>query len=98
MRYHTTRIKDPDSTVPYTINWDSIIDHGDTITAANSTAYLDGATTTALTVDSTSSTDKTTTTVLSAGVDDTDYTVIVHITTTNGYEDERTLLIKCRQL
>lgn len=98
MRYHTTRIKDPDSTMPYTINWDAIIGHGDTISAATSTAYLDGAETTALTVDSTTTTDKTTTTVLSAGVDDSDYTVIVHITTTAGYEDERTLLIKCRQL
>lgn len=97
MMYHQTRRKDPDATQSYTINWDGIIAYTDSITTATSTPYLDGATTTALTVDSTTNTDLTTTTTLSGGVDDSDYTVIVTITTTAGVTDQRTLLIKCRQ-
>ena len=59
MRYHITRRKDPDATQTYTINWDGIIAYTDSITTATSTPYLDGATTTALTVDYTTKRDLT---------------------------------------
>lgn len=99
MRYHATYTKDPDSTQPYTIHWERYIQHGDTIASATSTAYAAGVTTTTadITVESTTKTDTTTTTVLSGGVSDTDYDITVHVVTTAGYEDERTIRIKARQ-
>lgn len=97
--YHKTYTKDPDAVMPYTINWEPYIQHGDTITSATSTAYVDGlsTTTTAITVASTSTTGLTTTTVLSGGVSDANYDIKVHVVTTNGYEDERTIRVRVRQ-
>lgn len=97
--YHRTYTKDPDATIPYTINWEPYIQHGDTIASATSTAYADGVTTTttAITVDSTTNTDLTTTTVLSGGVSDANYDIKVHAVTTGGYEDDRTIRIRVRQ-
>jgi len=100
-RYHAAYRKDPDSVMPYTINWDAIIPAGDAIDTAVSTAYVHGSTsttTTDITVDSTSSSDRTTSTVLSSGLDNVDYDIRVRITTDAGYEDDRTLHIKCRHL
>lgn len=97
--YHTTYTKDPDSVWPYTIDWDPILPHGDAIDTATTTAYIYGSTTeeaTDITVDSTSSTDRTTTTVLSAGLADTSYDITVHVVTDAGYEADRTILINCR--
>ena len=96
--YHTTQTHDPDSVWPYTINWDTILPHGDAIDSATSTAYTHGTTTetTDITVDSTTTTDRTTTTVLSSGIVDTTYDITVHVTTDAGYEADRTLRIECR--
>jgi hypothetical protein len=99
--YHATYTKDPDSVMPYTINWDTIIPAGDTIDTATSTAYVHGSTTTTttdITVDGTATTTRTTVTTLSGGVDNTDYDITVHVTTDGGLEDDRTLHIKTRHL
>jgi len=99
--YHAAYRKDPDSVMPYTINWDSIIPAGDTIDTATSTAYVHGSnetTTTGITVDDTTVTARTTVTTLSSGLDGNDYDMTVHITTDAGYEDDRTIHIKCRHL
>jgi len=99
--YHAVYRKDPDSVMPYTINWDDIIPAGDTIDTATSTAFIHGSTettTTDITVDSTTTTARTSVTVLSGGVDNTDYDIRVRITTDAGYEDDRTLHIKTRHL
>ena len=99
--YHTVAYKDPDAVMPYSINWDTLLPHGDTIASATSTAYVHGSTTalaTDITVDSTATTDRTTTTVLSTGLDNSDYDITVHVVTDAGYEDDRTMFIRCTHL
>lgn len=99
--YHSAYIKDPDAVMPYTINWDTILPHSDTIASATSTAYVHGSTTTTttdITVDSTTYTDRTTTTTLSAGLDRVDYDIKVHVVTDAGYEDDRTIFIRVKHL
>jgi hypothetical protein len=99
--YHTVAYKDINAVMPYSINWDTLLPHGDTIATATSTAYVHGsttATTTDITVDSTATTDRTTTTVLSAGLDMGDYDITVHVVTDAGYEDDRTMMIRCTHL
>ena len=94
-----TYTKDPDATLPYTINWEPFIAHTDTITSATSTAYTKDTTTvtTDITVVSTAVTDTTTVTVLSGGISDADYDIKVHAVTTASYEDDRTIRVKVRQ-
>ncbi len=99
--YHSVYIKDPQSVMTYTINWDTILPHGDDIATATSTVYVHGsttATTTDITVDSTTYTDRTTTTTLSSGVDGVDYDIRVHVTTDGGLEDDRTMFIRVKHL
>ena len=100
-RYHAAYRKDPSAVMPYTINWDTIIPAGDTIDTATSTAYVHGSddtTTTGITVASTTVNPRTTVTKLSGGQDNNDYDITVHIVTDAGYEDDRTIHIKCRHL
>lgn len=94
--YHSVYTKDPDAVMPYTVNWEPHLPHGDTITAATTTAYVHGSTTdvsTGITVDTTTYTAGTATTVLSGGVSNTMYDITVHVTTNAGLEDDRTLLV-----
>lgn len=98
LRYHYVAHHDPSAVMPHTINWDTILPHGDTIASATSTAYVHGsttATTTDITVDSTTYTDRTTITTVSSGVAGVDYDITVHVVTDAGYEDDRTILIRC---
>ena len=100
MRYHRSYIKDIDAVFPFTLDWYALIPAGDTITTATSVTRVHGSvdtTTTDITVDSTTYTDRTTTTVLSSGLDNVDYDIRVRVTTTAGWTDDRTILIHCTQ-
>jgi hypothetical protein len=79
--------KDPDAVLDYTLNWTDWLVSGDTITAATSTPDS------GITVDSTSFTTTATTTWLSGGTAGTTYSVVVHVTTDDGREDDRTITI-----
>jgi hypothetical protein len=82
-------IKDPDAVLDYEIDWSEWL-VTDTISASTWAAD------TGLTVDSDSFTDTATTVWLSGGVVGTSYEVVNHITTANGREDDRTIIIKCK--
>ena len=82
-------IKDPDAVLDYEIDWSDWL-VTDTISASTWTAD------TGLTVDSDSFTDTATTVWLSGGVVGTSYEVVNHIATASGREDDRTIVIKCK--
>lgn len=80
-------IKDPDAVLDYQADWSDWLGD-DTI---SSSAWSSGE---GISVDSSSSTDTTATVWLSGGVSGTNYEVVNHITTVDGREDDRTILIK----
>jgi hypothetical protein len=79
--------KDPDAVLDYVLDWSEWLVTGDTISAATSTPDS------GITVDSTSHTTTGTTTWLSGGTAGTTYSVVVHVTTADGREDDRTMTI-----
>jgi hypothetical protein len=83
-------IKDPSAVLPYIVDWTAWMEAGDSITAAAWTS-------TGLTVQESpapSNTETTATVWLSGGAAGTTYSVDCHITTTNGLQDSRQLLIE----
>ncbi len=83
-------IKDPDSVLDYTINWLTWLD-GDTISASTWTVPS------GLTKDSDTFGDSTTTAWLSGGTVGKEYSIVNHITTAAGREEDQTLIIVCKQ-
>jgi len=78
--------KDPSAVLDYTINWSSWLD-SDTISTSTWTVP------TGLTKDSDTSTTTTATIWLSSGTAGTQYTVVNHIVTAAGREDDRSIYI-----
>lgn len=76
--------KDPDAVLPYYIDWSEWLEDGDTIAASDWT--VDGCT-----KDSSTFNDTITTIVVSGGTVGVAASAINHITTANGYEDDRTI-------
>ncbi len=85
-----TFIKDPDAVLDYTVNWETWLD-GDTI-AASSWTVPSG-----LTEDSDTFGDSTATVWLSSGTAGKNYNIVNHITTAAGREEDKTLVILCRE-
>ena len=85
-----TFIKDPDAVLDYTINWETWLD-GDTLTDSSWTIP------TGLTKDSDAFGDSTATVWLSSGTVGITYNIVNHITTTAGREDDKTLVIICKE-
>ena len=83
-------LKDPDAVLDYQIDWSDWLD-SDTISTSAWTVP------TGLTEDSDSNTTTTATVWLSGGTAGTSYSVINHIVTAAGREDDRTITIKCRE-
>jgi hypothetical protein len=83
--------KDPDAVLPYTLDWSRWLEDDDTVSAA--TADED----TGIVVDSVDFTDTTTTVVMSGGTAGTSYDVVVHVTTSDGYEDDRTITFAVKE-
>ena len=83
-------IKDPDSVLDYTVDWETWLD-SDTISASSWTIP------TGLTEDSDTFGDSTATVWLSSGTDGRIYNITNHITTAAGREEDQTLIIRCRE-
>ena len=83
-------IKDPDSVLDYTVNWETWLD-GDTISASSWTVP------TGLTKDSVSFGDSAATVWLSSGTLGRRYDILNHITTAAGREEDQTLIIVCKE-
>ena len=83
-------IKDPDSVLDYTVNWETWLD-GDTISASSWTIPV------GLTEDSDTFGDSTATVWLSSGSVGVYYDIINHITTAAGREEDQTLIIRCME-
>lgn len=83
--------KDPSAVLDYVLDWSLWLSGGDTITAATSTPDA------GITVASTAFTTTTTTSWLSGGTAGTPYSVVVHITTAAGRQDERTMVINVKE-
>jgi hypothetical protein len=83
--------KDPDAVLPYTLDWSRWLEDDDTIAAA--TADEDSG----IVVDDVDFTDTTTTIVMSGGTAGTSYEVVVHVTTSAGYEDDRTITFAVKE-
>ena len=88
------KIKDPDARLDYVIDWTEWLPEGDTITAAvwDVTAAADG-----VVIDDSEFASPTTTVWLSGGMANEKYNVTCHITTAGGREDDRTLVITCKE-
>ena len=83
-------IKDPDAVLDYTINWAAWLD-GDTISASTWTIPS------GLTKDSDAFGDSTVTVWLSGGTAGIEYSIVNHITTAAGREEDKTLIIICQE-
>ena len=85
-----TYIKDPDAVLDYTVDWEDWLD-SDTISAS------EWSIPTGLTEGSDTFGDSTATVWLSSGTAGKDYNIVNHITTAAGREDDKTLVILCRE-
>ena len=83
-------IKDPDSVLDYTINWTAWLD-GDTITVST------WAVPSGLTADSDTFGDSSATVWLSSGVASIRYSIVNSITTAAGRQEDKTLIIICKE-
>ncbi len=85
--------KDPSALlIPYGIDWTSAIPTGDTISLSTWSVTPSG-----LTFPNSSINGAVTSVQVSGGTADVDYLVTNEITTNNGYRDQRTILIPCRE-
>ena len=92
--------KDPDAKLDYSIDWEPWpFALGDTITTSTWEVFeANGITPTVdMTVESDSQTTTTTTVWLSGGTHATKYVATNHIVTAQGREDDRSILIKCKE-
>ena len=83
-------IKDPDSVLDYTVNWETWLD-SDTITVSSWTVP------TGITEDSDTFGDSITTIWLSGGTVGKKYEITNHITTAGDRQEDQTLIIVCKQ-
>jgi len=83
-------IKDPQAILDFGFDWSPWLATGETITASTITAS------TGITVDSETFTGTAVTYWLSGGTLDTEYTIINHITTSAGRQDDRTDVVAIR--
>lgn len=90
-------VKDPSAVKDYLINWADpaapggpFLTGGDTLVASTWTVSDPG-----IVIDSTSFTTTTTTVILSGGIVGTEYLVVNHITTTQGRQEDQTIIILC---
>lgn len=86
-------IKDPDAVLDYKWDWSSWLESAETISSTTVTADS------GLTVDSSSITDSSTsvTAWLSGGTTNRTYDVVCHIVTSVDREDDRTIIIRCKE-
>jgi len=82
-------LKDPDAVLDYQVDWSDWLD-SDTISTSTWTVPS------GLAEDSASNTTTTATVWLSGGTAGTSYTVVNHIVTAEGREDDRSIIIKCQ--
>ena len=87
----TSFIKDPDAVLDYSFVWTAWLSDGETISDSEVTVE------TGLTKNSDTDNDNTVTVWLSGGTAGEDYNVTCHIVTSEGREDDRTMIIKCRE-
>ena len=89
------REKDPDARLDYEFDWSAYLLDGDTIESSTWTVpqVTDG-----IRVVNDAHTDTTTTVWLEGGTVPDKYRVTNHIVTTGTREDDRTLIIKCKEL
>jgi hypothetical protein len=85
-----TFIKDPDSVLDYTVNWEDWLD-SDTLSASSWTTPA------GLTKDSDAFGDSAATVWLSSGSVGERYSIVNHITTDAGRQEDQTLVIICKQ-
>lgn len=83
--------KDPDAVLDYGLDWSDWLANSETITGSTWTPSA------GITVESNSSTGSATTVWLSGGVAGLPYTVVNHITTNQGRQDDRTITIRVRE-
>lgn len=88
-------IKDPNAKLDYTIDWSAWLEsNNDTISAATVPNPPSGLTV----VDPVQHTSTLSTVWLEGGTAGSSYDVTVHITTTGGRQDDRTITITCKEL
>jgi hypothetical protein len=89
------KLKDPDATLDYGVRWavNGWLDADETVTSSSWTVEA-GITKQS---DSISSDGKTTVVWLAGGTVNTDYLITNHIVTSKGRQDDRSMLILCRQ-
>lgn len=85
-----TGVQDPQAVLDWTVDWTDWLVTGDTISTHSVTVQ------TGLTEDSSSDTDTAVTAWISGGTVGSSYTVVFHITTVDGRQDERTLTLTIR--
>ena len=83
--------KDPNAVLDYQWDWSAWLETGETISTALVTVP------TGLTLDSQVDTTTSVTAWLSGGTAGTGYAVLCHITTSAGREDDRQIIIRCRE-
>lgn len=83
-------LKDPDAVLDYQIDWSNWLDD-DTISTSSWTVP------TGITRDSDTNDTTTATIWLSGGTAGTSYSVVNHIVTADGREEDRTITIKCME-
>ncbi len=83
--------KDPDSVLPYKINWSDWLSSGETISTSTWTVPA------GITKDSDTNTTTAATIWVSGGTDDTDYDLVNQITTSDGATVDRTIRLRVRE-
>jgi len=92
MTYIAWFIKDPDSILNYTFDWDDVVEAGDSIVNSSWDISTD------LSITASSYDADTTTVFISGGVLNTRYDVTNRITTANGLVDDKTIQIEVKEL
>lgn len=86
-------MKDPEAVLDYTLDWSGWLPPGDRIVSLSATVTPADA----LAITTTEYTDSLSTVWLSGGVGGVTYSVVHHITTDAGREDDRTMLIAVKE-
>lgn len=90
MSYAATFIKDPDAILDYAIDWTEWLNSDSILTS--SWSAVDG-----MSIDDTNNSDEVSVVWLSGGTTGRSYAVTNRITTAEGRQDDRTILIRCQQ-
>ena len=85
-------VHDPDAVLDYSIEWADWLADGDALSASTWSVTPSGLSEVASAISGTIATVR-----LSGGAAGVDYTVTNHVTTTGGEEDDRSILIRCRE-